>query len=40
MTDVFSKRSEEQIIGRFGRLGRKGKFHYALYNPGNLSTVK
>ncbi|CDW82389.1 UNKNOWN [Stylonychia lemnae] len=34
IADVFSKRSEEQIIGRVGRLNTKGKWQRILYQQG------
>jgi len=37
--DVFSKRSEEQIKGRIGRLNTKGKWQRVLYSQGSKDSA-
>jgi hypothetical protein len=34
IADLLSKREELQVIGRIGRLGARGKWHYVLYEHG------
>lgn len=38
--DVFTKRSEEQIIGRVGRLNTKGKWQRILYEHGTKDSAE
>jgi hypothetical protein len=39
ISDVFSKRSQEQIIGRVGRLKNKGSYRNIIYIQGSKETV-
>lgn len=40
IADVLSKRSEEQSIGRVGRLNKKGKWQRLLYEQGIKDSVQ
>ena len=40
ITDVFSRRSEQQVINRTGRLNNRGSWRYQLFVPGSLQSVK
>ena len=39
IVDIFSQRSLEQIIGRVGRLDKKGQWSYLLYSPNEIKTL-
>ena len=34
LADIFSKRQEEQLIGRVGRLNNNGAYRYIVYRHG------
>ena len=38
--DVFSRRSEQQVINRTGRLNNRGSWCYQLFVPRSLDSVK
>ena len=40
VTDLFSRRSEQQVINRTGRLNNRGTWRYQLFAPGSLQIVK
>ena len=40
ITDVFSRRSEQQVINRTGRLNNRGSWRYQLFVPRSLDSVK
>ena len=40
IADVFSRRSEQQVINRTGRLNNSGSWHYQLFVPRSLDSVK
>ena len=40
ITDVFSRRSEQQVIYRTGRLNNRGSWRYQLFVPSSLQSVK
>jgi hypothetical protein len=40
ITDVFSRRSEQQVINRTGRLNNRGSWRYQLCVIGSLDSVK
>jgi hypothetical protein len=39
VVDIFETRSEQQVIGRTGRLDNRGQWHYFLYAHGSLDTI-
>jgi hypothetical protein len=40
ITDVFSRRSEQQVINRTGRLNNRGSWRYQLFVPRSSDSVK